>query len=302
MFFMKIGEFSAHYDGEAVASHEMDVTALGPSLLAFGDLARSAHRVIDPFDAKQPVVKVKEFKSGSFEIVMGIDLTLLEEAVNLFTGKHMTAVANSIAVGTSIVGLICATIKILKKQANEHREFSRDELVSELQDELLAGHVDKLRKDRQFRDAASRLVSPLADDRGLDELELRNSTGERIVSISSSDAGKMIERLEETAPVVRYETALIEIATPPMLKPLKRKWGIVHPEYGSVNAALRDEEFAQLTINGGASFRAGQKFKAQLRVEETVDSISGELKQSFEIAHIEPVDGPEQLDLPGDDS
>ncbi|CAB0592092.1 hypothetical protein CIP107546_00628 [Corynebacterium diphtheriae] len=94
MFFMKIGEFSAHYDGEAVASHEMDVTALGPSLLAFGDLARSAHSVMDPFDAKQPVVKVKEFKSGSFEIVMGIDLTLLEEAVNLFTGKHMTAVAN----------------------------------------------------------------------------------------------------------------------------------------------------------------------------------------------------------------
>ena len=39
-------EFAIVYDGPELANHTMDVQALGPALLAIGDMCREAHTAI----------------------------------------------------------------------------------------------------------------------------------------------------------------------------------------------------------------------------------------------------------------
>ena len=63
-------EFAIAYDGPALANHTMDVQALGPALLAIGDMCREAHRVINGDDGAEVKVHVKATSEGCFDIVL----------------------------------------------------------------------------------------------------------------------------------------------------------------------------------------------------------------------------------------
>ena len=291
MNFMKLEEFRAHYDGDCLADHEMDVASLGPALLAFGDLARIAYREVDPLSGKVPTVKVQQFRPGSFEILMGIDLSILEDAVNLFSGKQTNAAANALAIGTPLVGLIGWTLRALLKNSKNQLP-SKDELVTQLGDELLAEHVHKLQQNRAFREGAKKIVKPLTKD-GIDELSLLRRNGEEIVSIDEHEATHILNLESDEGPTVRYEDCEVTIGTPQIEKPLKLKWRLVHPDYGSITAFLRDEEFANSVLRGKVAFSRGARFQAKLRIEEITET-SGKIdSRSFEIVQIQQSSKPD---------
>ncbi|TVS29810.1 hypothetical protein [Corynebacterium sanguinis] len=281
---MKLDEFCAHYDGDALSTHEMDVTALGPALLAFGDMARIAYREVDPLSGKQPTVKVQQFSPGSFEVLMGIDLNMVEEVVDLFTNKYSTAAANAVGVSGGLISVISATIYAVKRLA-KGEATTRDELVNQLGDELLAEHVRRLQDNRQFRESVKKVVKPLTKD-GVAELSLRRKDGDPLVSINETEADQILDLESTEEASVRYEDCLVTIGTPQMEKPLKLKWRLEHPEYGSITATLRDEEFANEVLRGNVSFYRGNLFKTKLRIEEHTDSLGRVVAQSFEVAQI----------------
>ena len=66
---MSATEFAIAYDGPALANHTMDVETLGPALLAFGDICREAHRVVNGDDVARVKVHVKATSEGCFDIL-----------------------------------------------------------------------------------------------------------------------------------------------------------------------------------------------------------------------------------------
>lgn len=293
MSFVKIDEFSARYSGPAVDDHTMDVSVLGPALLGMGEIFREAYSVISPMDDSFPTVKVQEVRPGSFEVALGVDLSLIEEAVNLFTGNRSTALANAAGIGGGIVALVTLAISMFKREAATGRRPSRDELVTELGDELLAQHVEDLRNRRNFRQNVGRVVKPLTED-GIEEVTFFDKQGADLVSVSETEAEKITEFEPMLQPIVRYEDAVVEIGTPQISKPLKRKWGLLHTQYGSINAALLDTDFADEVVDSKVSFATGKRFTAKLRVEESPVEDGAEPSRSFEIVEIEPLVEGEQ--------
>ncbi|MDK8305835.1 hypothetical protein QP866_02515 [Corynebacterium imitans] len=282
---MKLDEFCAHYDGDALSDNEMDVSALGPALLAFGEITRIAYREVDPLSGKQPTVKVQQFSPGSFEILMGIDLNTVEEVVDLFTNRYSSAAANVVGIGGGLMSLITAAIYALKR-LTQGKNATRDELIDQLGDELLAEHVRKLQKHRQFRENVKKVVKPLTRE-GIAELTLKDREGKILVSIDENEAEGILDLESDARSAVRYEDAIITIGTPQMEKPLKLKWRLEHPEYGSITASLQDEDFAVDVLNGSVRFYRGSKFKTKLRVEEETDATGQVIARSFEIVQIE---------------
>lgn len=295
---MKLGEFSIHYDGESVANHEIDVTTLAPGLLAISEMTQAAYKVTAPLDNRKPSVKIQAVKPGSFEVVLNIDLSFIEGAISMFTSRYTTALVNSAAV----YSLIASAVKALKNRINKDKPTSEEELFNELLEELkndkqLAQHVYKLIHDRRFKNATRKLVEPLSNESGIEELQIRGDDGNPMVTINRDEAQRMMLETQENQPTIRLEEATIEISTLHMHKATRKKWGILHPDYGSVNARMLDADFANQTMYGETTFRGGQKFKVTLRVEEVIDEDSGDIIRSFEILKMLPIDEGKQLEL-----
>lgn len=294
MRFVVMDEFAAKYTGPALDDHEMDATYLGTALLGLGDMFREANRVAHPFSEKEPRVKVKEVRPGSFEVAFGIDYTTVEQAVNLLSGKYSNAGANALTYGTPLLCIVVSAIKAVKAKA-AGKKVSSDELLTELKDELLVKPVNELKESRDFQKGVANLASPVLQD-GIDQVDFFDLSGRNLISIDEAEALQIQRFEDEIKRDIRYETAVIEIGTPQIEKPLHRKWGLKHPDYGAINAKLVDRNFAYLVERGEVLFGKGRQFKTRLRVEE-LDLGDREYRRDFEIVEIEAIEGPTQGEL-----
>lgn len=294
MRFVVMDEFAAKYAGPALDDHEMDATYLGTALLGLGDMFREANRVAHPLSEKEPRVKVKEVRPGSFEVAFGIDYTNVEQAVNLLSGKYSNAGANALAFGTPLLCIVVSAVKAVKAKA-AGKKVSSDELVTELKDELLVKHVNELKESRDFQKGVANLASPVLQD-GIDQVDFFDPSGRNLISIDEAEALQIHRFEDEIKSDIRYETAIIEIGTPQIEKPLRRKWGLKHPDYGAINARLVDRNFADFVERGEVLFGKGRQFKTRLRVEE-LDLGDREYRRDFEIVEIEAIEGPTQGEL-----
>lgn len=294
MRFVVKEEFSARYAGPALDSHEMDAIYLGTALMGFGEIFREAQQLVAPLNDKEPRVKVKEVRPGSFEIAFGIDFTTIEQVANLLSGKYATAGANALAYGTLLLAVVIAAIESVKKKA-AGKGVSHDELVNQLKDELLAKHVEELSSRRDFQKNVARLAEPVTED-GIDQVDFLDSSGRNILSIDEGEARSLLRYEEETEPEIRYEDATVEIGTPQIEKPAKRKWGLKHPVYGTINARLIDRDFTDQVDQGKVLFGKGRLFRARIRVEE-IHLGNCEFRRDFEIVKIEPIEQPPQQQI-----
>lgn len=108
----EIEHFSAHFDGTALDTHKMDIAALAPALMGFGQMVKASYAIANPLDTRTPKVKVTEFRPGSFEICMLAELSTLEQIKDLFSKESLGIAADASQVsGLTLVGLIAATIR-----------------------------------------------------------------------------------------------------------------------------------------------------------------------------------------------
>lgn len=296
MSLVKIDEFSAHYDGEALARHEMDVSALGPALLAFGDMVREAYTIVDPLDNRSPSVKVQQFQPGSFEVLLGIDLPWLEEAVNLFSGKQITAAVNFGTGVSFLVAAISYAILGVKKLLATGKEVTEDELIEASGDKLVGKRAYQLQKGTRFRGLLKKLVKPLTGE-GIDELTLKSRSGDNLVQLTDSEAEELMELETEIEPKVSYEDMIVAVGTPQIDEPTKRQWRLENDQLGSFRARLLDEEFADKVRRGKVSFQRGLRFDAKIRTEEFFGDQNTVSKTKYEIVRMRPIQFEDQQDL-----
>lgn len=284
----------AKYDGAGVADNTMDVTVLGPALLAFGELHRAAYREALPGDERIPTVKVQEVNPGSFEVILSIDISWIEQAKSLLT-KENVAYGAGIAgiVGFSLKDVVKAGFKAVRDRAAGNRR-TRDELVNELGDLTLARIVDHLQDDKSFIRGCKGAISPLRKG-NIDSLEFGgHDEGDRL-ELNQDDAEAINDLDDMTDPLIRTETIVVEVDTPHIRGRQKRKWRFYCDKYGTFTARMLDDEFAESIALGKVNFRNGLKFEVRLRIQEQ-ELAEGEWDRSFEVITMRPADS----DPPGE--
>src|SRR5437773_2304382 len=77
------------FDGPELQAHEMDVTLLGPSLLAFGEMCQEANRVLNGNESKVKVLLKADVKANCVTIDLSVVQTLWDSARALVKGENI---------------------------------------------------------------------------------------------------------------------------------------------------------------------------------------------------------------------
>ncbi len=270
MIAVDVEEFAARFVGPDVDDHTMDVTVLGPALLAFGEMHRAALRVAAPFDERVPRVRVKEVAAGSFEVVLAVDLTLLEHVRTLLSKENVSYVAD---IG-GILALVIAGINAVCQKARGRR-YTFDELSTMFGDAVVARIVDQLGDDRQFIEGAQKMTRPMLDA-DIDRLEIRRPGGAPEVSLDKEDA-ELIDRLAVGEEVrVKVIEQVVTVVTAQFADPMRRKWRFESEELGVFTAKMLDRDFValverrELRLGGVAGSGCGCALRRRCRCRMTV--------------------------------
>src|ERR1017187_4910044 len=113
--------FQVAYTGEEFADGSMDVYELAPALLALGELVKVSNDILNGESAKSSLRVESEFKTGSFEISLVVDQSLIETAKTLFGGggaldaTHLVeAIFGTVTAATGMIIGILKVYKVLK--------------------------------------------------------------------------------------------------------------------------------------------------------------------------------------------
>ena len=164
---MKHAPFRVTYDGPALATHEMDVRLLAPSLLAIGDVLEHANRVVNKGDAKVSVNLKGSFKTGSIGIDFSVVQGLYSQAIDLLTGKEIAAATALLALlGFSAKDGAEGLLQVIKwLRGRPIRRISMDHakpIIYTDQDELAVElQVINLLRDYELRKALELTLQPL---------------------------------------------------------------------------------------------------------------------------------------------
>ena len=293
-----VEEFAARFVGPDVDDHTMDVRVLGPALLAFGNMHREAFRVAAPLDERVPRVRVQEVGAGSFEVYLAMDLTLLDYARTLLSRENLSTTSDIVTItgGLGLSTLVSAGIKAVLKRSKRQRS-SKDELIDELGDTVAARIVNELQDNPKFVEGVQEITRPMLDAR-IDRLDIGQRDQEPEVSLDREDA-EAINRFAEGEEVrVKVIEQVVTVATAQFEDPMRLKWRFNSEDLGVFTATMLDKDFVALVEGKELRLGRGSRFRVHLRVEEKLPVSGGsDVKRSYEVIWIRPVDEGEQLDL-----
>ena len=308
---MSAAEFTIAYDGPALAKHTMDVHALGPALLAMGDMCREAHRVINGEDGAEVKVHVKATSEGCFNIAL--ELVQAYNAVADLVRDDDVSTAKDIIEWLGL-GVVSGTGLFAYLKWKRGRKVVTQEPVSDGDKELkynitvegdgnnvtvISGQVQKLASDPRVRAAQRRTLLPLNDD-GINEFQVRQ--GRKTVfsvdkeemrrgyyDISPEEVGQ-----EENISEPQTFEAFLLLRSPVFEK--DKKWQFYYGEQ-RITATLRDTDFVKRVFVSGERFGVGDIFRVRLCLAQVLLP-NGRIRNEYEITKvIETTEGSKQLDL-----
>lgn len=303
--------FAIAYDGPALANHTMDVQALGPALLAIGDMCREAHRIINGDDNAEINVHVKATSEGCFDIILELIQTYnaLAELVKDDDVSTAKDIIEWLGLGMVPASGLLAYLKWKKGRKIVKQEATQDETGNVLYNITVEGDhnnvtvisepVHKLASDPRVRAAQRRTLSPLNDD-GIEEFQVRH--GKKSVFSVDKDEVKggyydinpeEVGQEENFSEPQTFEAWLVLRA--PVFEQ-EKKWQFFYGEQ-RISATLRDAEFVKRVFVSGDRFGVGDRFRVRLCLSQVLLP-NGKIRNDYEIARVlETKEGPKQLDL-----
>ena len=170
------------YTGEAVDDGTMDVSVLGPALMALGTLVNEANKIVNNDNSTIAVKVNADFQKGSFEIQLDVIRTLADQLQSLFT-NHISveqlleylglgATVQSIVGGPSVIDII----KWVNKRKLDKAITNNDRTATlVIQDESVTVNIDVLNiyMSVPVRESLDAMVAPTKRS-GIDSFEVRN--------------------------------------------------------------------------------------------------------------------------------
>ena len=305
-------QFQIIYDGDALASGQMDVNDLAPALLAVGDLFQEANRIFNGQRAEVSVKVSSEFKRGSF----GVNLELMQGLYQQIQGvllndpiKTATQILDTIgiwkgAVGTAGISLFALMRWLRGRRIESSTVLDNGRVRIEINNSQITGsvievHPDvvKLYNDDIIRRATTAIVKPL-EKPGITVLETRKdgTVQERITKEEALDfrASSEVEPTKEEKSLLQSEReAIVEVTRPSFEN--KLKWSLSDGS-SSFQADMEDKGFLEKIERKEISFTKGDLLKVKLLTKQT--QITGGLRtENVIIEVIDTIPAMKQLPL-----
>jgi len=293
---MSKASFTVAYDGPALRDHSMDVRALAPALMGFGQLIDAANSVINK-DAAQTKIHVKALEAGSFQISFEVVQSFYEQVVNLFSGPQASAASNLLGIlGFSVkdgivagAGIIYLIKRLRGRNPDNVQDLGNDMVRIQIGDEMYDIPLNTLRvlQSVPVRDALQKVIEdPLKQD-GIDTFEVREQ-GRTVLSIDRQEAAWFSKpSLPEQILVDDHRRGAFSILSLAFKE--DNKWRL-HDGANTISATIADEDFIRRVDSNEISFSKGdvlicdvhliQKrtetgLKTEYTVEKVLDHIPG---------------------------
>lgn len=296
------------YTGSAVDDGTMDVSILGPALMALGTLVNEANKTINN-DNSQIAVKVNaDFQKGSFEIQLDVIRTITEQLQSLFNnptsvGDMLSILGLSGAI-QSIVGIpsVIDFIKWVKKRKIDKITKHGNGMCSvSIGDETVNVNIIiiNLYQSVIVRESLNDMISPVRRE-GINAFEVRNKQGNAIQSINKEESVGFEFSVADNTPEenisVQTYVQWVRILTV-NFEDLKWRFQSGDNKY---YAKIEDENFLK-EIENGLSFTKGDMLQIELEQTQTVRPDSS-IKNEYRVLKVLKVQKrAKQIELPFDE-
>lgn len=278
--------FTVTYDGEALASHTMDVRDLAPALMALSTLFQEAGRTLygDESDIR---IHATAMEQGCF----AIDLTMIanhaKQLKDLLNGDNMQAGLNLVelvglgsAGGLGLLGLIR---KLRGKSPRVVKPIDRNMVRITMPDGLtidVREQVSDLYRSHPVRQAVEDSLRPLQQD-GIETVEFsRHGTDVEKIDKSEFDLYEAPSLGDEVV-LEQVNTAAFTISS--LAFNSSNKWRLFDG-HKSFFAAIEDADFLTQVAQNQISFSKDDVLICEVRV--TTKRADGELKTDYVIEKV----------------
>ena len=181
---MSKAAFRIAFDGDALASHTMDVRDLAPALLGLGEIFVEANRILNGKSAKVSVNVTPKIEENCFDI--GIEILQRWEVIKDLLGHKDIAAAKDlldwIFLNKEIAAGVIAGLFILYKKLRGKRPVNvirfndengnplyRYQFDGDEPDQIVDERVHRLYQSNKIRSQLGRLLRPVMSKLGVDE-------------------------------------------------------------------------------------------------------------------------------------
>ncbi len=282
------------YTGDAVDDGTMDVTVLGPALMALGTLVNETNRLVNNDNSKIAVKVNADFQKGSFEIQLDVIRTLCDQFQSLFT-SHVTVEQLLIFLGLAapvkeVLGFpsVIDIIKWAKKRKIDRATQNKDGTVTLfIKDESMTVNATTVNiyQSVPVRESLDAMVAPTKHE-GINTFEVRmgdnHSNPIQVVSKEESTSFEFSEAdltQNEESSVQKY-IQWVRILTV-NFEDLKWRFQSGDNKY---YAKIDDEEFLR-DVEAGMSFTKGDTLQIELEQTQHIKS-DGSIKNEYRVTKV----------------
>jgi hypothetical protein len=290
----------------------MEVGDLAASLLAVGDLVRDANRILNADRAEVSVQVKADFKSGSFDIALLLDQSLIEQARQLLIpggvvsgGALLALLFGTDAGKKGVAGIVTSVLDIWKKFRGEKPKSVID--AGKGITILVTGdgnnvHVDAsaatLYSKHSIRNSVTGVVRPLAKE-GIKTLDIKKGK-KTINEVTQADLPPTISQTLSESSTSSANT--LRGSREAMLKVVranfeKGKWGFSD---GTANfsADIADDRFRRQLDAREVGFYKGDTLRVILTTTQVVVAEGHTLHTTYEIEKVlDHIHAPKQQKL-----
>jgi len=299
---MSSAAFRIAFDGEALASHTMDVRDLAPSLLGLGEIFVEANRLLNGKDVKLEIHVTPNIEEHCFDI--GLEILQSWEAIKKLLGSDDVTAAKELidwlllnkviaTVGVGSLLLLYQKIKgkkpvsIITFKDDNGNPLYRYQFDGE-DDQILDEKLHKLYESNKIRSQLGRLLRPIVQRPGVDEFTVYEQ-GEKAQgsTITKSEA----QEIDFTAQDPE------EVELPEIGKPIEAILRVYSPVYDSSAPRWRfwfgnehyymdvsESNIRKVVLDNGGALM-DDRFKVLLQRTESVNE-EGETVQDFKVLEV----------------
>jgi hypothetical protein len=302
---MAEASFSVMYDGPALQEGRIPVGDLAPALLALGEVFDAAAADLYP-ELPAPTLEVEAPERGSFDahlILHAVDAW--EQAVDMFSSKEITALANLVQLTTGAAGLFALIRKLRGRRIREVENTNDpDEVIVTLDDGVefvAATKLVRISRNPKARRAARQVVEPVKR-LGINKVEIRSDDSQEedepvVVESSEAEAFELPTAEDGSEEVVdNVREAFVTIVKPDFED---GRWKVSDGS-SRFGVEMEDQGFQDRVRRAAEVFRAGDTLRCIIRTSQWI--VDGKLRSVHKITEvIEHVKAGEQLDFDSGD-
>jgi len=273
-------DFSINFEGSALSDYTIDVREISPALLALADLIEAANQVTNccPYNVR---LKVKgSFKAGYFGVDLIAVQSIIQKMAGLFTGQHVTAAANLIALLNGLGFLknkgqisLVKLIKWLRGNTPTKIERRNDKFIIEHEENQITKSIEvdaitgMLYQNIVVRQSLTKAIKPLEID-GFDRLVIeKNGIQQEVIEKTDLPFFEAASNEDDIVSDITQEGIILEVQTISFKE--GNKWRFSDGAR-SFYADMKDTDFMARVNTGSERFGKQDVLKVDLRSIQTM--------------------------------